>query len=330
MRELVRRFLLKKNEHIYCYKYGSDTVNNLLSERSYGLLAKANGKPRSIESLPLIIEESVKSYPRKKSTAIGIYKLFVDFVNRETGSAVDVAFPPIDSSSKFERRMYIAKYFQVPGNKIEELSDLLWVDTRTIEEDLRVLHAESDSEDDAYIICGKTFSIPGFKRTSGTIKVPSSVHPLFLTSNLTQVLVTLKGLKKMSQEKIYANYANQMAKDIWSQLSDYAKKRIFYVCENLIPDEKEWYESLETDDRAHFHSEHACDGANCVLYALKNGKPCFIDYMTEDGKTIFLANCIICNYDYKNNTVDAKFDGKTMTLDIDRIVRSAHSVEEIL
>lgn len=328
LKDLAKRFCAKKNNYSYYHDY--KVVKNLiLSDNKYSLLFKAKEFPDWFDSLPSIIKASVMSYQRKKRTAISIYKLFINFVKKETGLNVDIEFPPIDSSSEFERRMYIVKYFQVPENKIEGLPDLLWVDERTIETDLKVLRAEN--EIDSYTICGKTFSIPGLKRTKGALDFPSTVHPLFLTSNLSQVLVTLKGLKKMSRESIYERYATRMAKNIWSQLSDYAKKRIYFVCDELIPENKEWYESLETDEKKHFYSEYDIDnslGANNVLTALKNGKPCFIEYITGEGESKLLKGCLIRGYE--KETIKVEFEDKIISLDSNKILRSAFSIEELI
>ena len=75
-------------------------------------------------------------------------------------------------------------------------------------------------------------------RQRGRIQFTTTVHPLFLTFNITQVIATLKGLKHMCEDPILGNYALISAKSIWQQLSDYAKKRILYVTEHLLPDDK--------------------------------------------------------------------------------------------
>lgn len=70
-------------------------------------------------------------------------------------------------------------------------------------------------------------------RRRGSVTFPSTVHPLFLTFNLTQIIAMLEGLKKMSEDMVYKNYAEVSAKMIWSQLSDYAKRRVFTVSEQF-------------------------------------------------------------------------------------------------
>lgn len=330
--ELIKEFL--EQDSRYKYKIKKETACNILRDGTFSLLSIAgNSHYIDLNYLQENIKDAVRSNMRSKGTAIWIFKAFIKFIEDKTGVQIDVKYPPIDSSSTFERRMYLVKRLH-PNNQsfieseesVKDLAELLWVDEKTIRNDLRILRGESENEEELYYICGKKFFVPGIGRKKNDQQLHSTVHPLFLTSNLTQVFVTLKGLKILSQNALFAEYANQMAKDIWGQLSDYAKSKILYLCETNLPDEKNWYESLESDDDYFFHSEVDCDnnGPNCALSALKNGRLCTIVYKNKTGKTVRLKDCLLLNS--TGDTIDVKTGNTIKTLEIDRIIQSAYSL----
>jgi hypothetical protein len=168
-----------------------------------------------------------------------------------------------------------------------------------------------------------------FDRKKGKLSFPSTVHPLFLTFNLTQVITTLEGLKLMSEKEAYKNYAINGAKTIWVQLSDYAKQRIFTVSEGLGIDTS-WYKSLETDISNLFHTEYMCStiyGCESLLLCFKNGVPCFIEYIDDHGKTIFYKNCMIISHTHGQVTVE--MNGLQLILEADRVVKAALTETEL-
>jgi hypothetical protein len=134
----------------------------------------------------------------------------------------------------------------------------------------------------------------------------------------------------MSQNSAFKVYAEEMARSIWTQLSDYAKNRILYVMENLIPDELEWYKNLNIEKDDSFYNEIRCsstEGAGCVLDCLKNGKECFVEYQ-EIEKTTFYENCKILKYLDDKIRIECK--GKLFDLEISKILRSSYTLEELI
>jgi hypothetical protein len=71
-----------------------------------------------------------------------------------------------------------------------------------------------------FIIEAKSHLISNAFGYQGTLYFPSTAHPLFLTPNLTQEIVILKGLKNMAEDPLYAEYARVAAADIWERLLD--------------------------------------------------------------------------------------------------------------
>ena len=187
------------------------------------------------------------------------------------------------------------------------------------------------SGDSAVQILGKTFSIPNIESKKGQISMPSTVHPLFLTGNLTQIIVALKGLKLMSENPVYKDYAMTMAAAIWDQLSKYAKDRILFVTEQYLSESVEWYKQLNDQNlRFLFLSEYQTgrdERVGCVLDCLKNRKACCIEYLNEDGTMVLIDKCKVTNLRTDNAVVE--IDGRTQELVIDQIMRSAYSIEEL-
>lgn len=321
--ETIKEFLKYKNNYS---GYNKKTVENLmLGDKEYSLI-KINGLGElKAEELKESIKLSVKLYTRNKDRAIEIYKKYLNFLNTKKFHD-DITFPPIPVSITFERIMFIAKYIQNPENKISDLKDVLWVGPRTIENDLAILKGIKNPIQ----VNGKRFVIEDIERSRGTVSMSSTAHPIFLTSNITQIIVTLKGLKLMSQNSAFKVYAEEMARSIWTQLSDYAKNRIIYVMENLIPDELEWYKNLNIEKDDSFYNEIRCsstEGAGCVLDCLKNGKECFVEYQ-ENEKTTFYENCKILKYLDDKIRIECK--GKLFDLEIDKILRSSYTLEELV
>lgn len=294
------------------------------------------GKPYSLNSqmgwgnadmLRTNIPACVKAYSRDKDNAIRMFRELVEFL-KEKGVQVDeIQFPPIPVSNSFERLMYIAKYLQEPKNRIAELEDNLWVSSRQIEEDLRRLRGV----DDPIQVCGKSFYIPDTERRNSRITFASTAHPIFLTENLTQVLVTLKGLKLMAEDPAFTPYAEQTGAEIWNQLSNYAKERIRFVLGELLPEDLSWYESLsEPAPDRNFHTEEMCGRvqSNVVMDSYKNGKSFCVEY-DDSCERIFYKDCHIVPGTLRGGKVEVETEGEKVTLILDQIVRSAYTIEEL-
>lgn len=296
----------------------------LTGDASYAFTSQVSYE--NLEYLQQNIEDSVRGYSRDKDYAIRKYREFVDFLN-QIGVRVDVKFPPVPVSNSFERRMFIAKYLHDENHKIADLEDLLWVSSRTIEGDLKKLRGE---DDDPIQICGKKFFIKDTERTKGHVKSASTVHPLFLTPNLTQVIVMLKGLRKMSEDPLYENYAMTAAADIWEQLSDYAKGRIRTVFSEILPEDLSWYESLEKPDKELFYTEKQCGIKNNVfLDCIKNGKDFCIE-VQEGNNTVVYTGCRFIRRSGHGEFYGLETDKGPIQVQFEDVLRSAYTLEELL
>ena len=301
------------------------TARNLLKGDGEAVLVKQEFYENS-EYLAYNIKASVRAYSRNKDIAIRVYRDFLDFLKAKSGVDILVQFPPIAISNTFERLMFIAKYLQDPRHKVSDLAELLWVSPRTINDDIKRLRGDHE---DPIQICGKVFTVDDMEKHKDTVYFPSTAHPLFLTPNLTQVLVTLKGLKAMANDPLYAEYARLTATDIWEQLSDYAKTRIHFVLSELLPEDLSWYESLRKPDEEYFYSEVRCSGSNVVLDCMKNEKAFCVEYEGEDGICIY-KQCVFVPRSYDGDSIEVNSASGTVRLVLDRIIRSAYTAEELM
>lgn len=273
----------------------------------------------------------VRGYTSVKDSAINIFRRLTDKLQREKKVDFQPQFPEISVSNTFERLMYISKYIQNPENKISDLEDVLWVSPRTIENDLARLRGD----DDPIQVCGKKYIIRDIERERDSIRdMASTPHPFFLTCNLTQVIVMLKGLKEMSENPAMYGYAMKTAGEIWEQLSEYAQNRILYVTEHLMPDQVEWYQGLCQAEKKHeygdeaFWPEYSCSSYGCsaVLECLKNKKLCNIEYQTATGSKFY---CDVKIVRVSKHRVRVIVGNQEMTLDMDYIVRSSTNKEDL-
>ena len=108
--------------------------------------------------------------------------------------------------------MFIAKYLQEPKHSVTELEEILWVSSRTISEDLQKLKVENMEE--RIQILGRRFSIPEMSIRRSRCQMESTMHPFFLTENLSQVYTLLKALQDMKQNPLYTEKANSIMVDI--------------------------------------------------------------------------------------------------------------------
>ena len=252
--------------------------------------------------------EAVKCNKNSKQNAIQRFKSFIVFLNEKCGGNIQIDFPPINISNSLERQIEIVKYLQGEEHSIAELEDHLWVSTRTIEEDLGRLSEKSlepDSAHEPIEVLGQRLVVR-YDRAKGRVSFPSKVHPFFLTSNLTQVITTLEGLKVMSEQVMWRKYAAKQAAAIWSQLSEQGKHRIVEIAPMLHLDIS-WYEGLGRESSYNlFEDEWICSGDNegdSLLVCFKNGMMCKLQYRNIQGQLVDVEECRIIGYDGQNITI---------------------------
>lgn len=279
------------------------------------------------ECFKCAVKESVKAYRSNKDSIINMYKKLIDEINKSTDWNFNAGFfPPIPVSNTFERLMFISKYLQNPEHKWNDLEEILWVSPRTLEDDLKKLRG---NDDDPLQVCGKKFVIDDIERRHGKISFASTVHPIFLTLNITQVMSMLKGLKIMAEDRAFRAYALSTARNIWSQLSDYAKDRILYVSDELLGEDTDWYKELENSSQDLFFSEYRCGTSGTsecfevLLDCLKNQKKCFIEYGDSEKSRLLEADKVL-GFDTAKKEITVMVKGEEKVIEADKVIRSSY------
>ena len=274
------------------------------------------------DSLRAGIADAVKSLQNGKNNAVVAFRRFVDFLNDRCGVNLHVAFPKVNISNSLERQLEIVKLLQEGDLTIAEVADLLWVDVRTIENDLACLSFDEDNPHNIHEpieVLGQRFSVD-YDRSKGRLAFPTKVHPFFLASNITQVIAMLEGLRMMSRKPGWEGYATLQAASIWSQISDPGKKRIHDVSSFLAMDIA-WYDGLENvDDRRMFRDEATCsydEACGNLLNFMKNGTQCDLLYRDEAGDAITVTNCRIID---ERDGVTIQAENQTRVLPKDSII----------
>jgi len=225
--------------------------------------------------------------------------------------------------------MYLANELQGEDLNIEDLSERLWVSTRTLEEDLKKLRG---LDEDPIQILGRKFEIRDMERKNGKVLLSSTVHPFFLTWNLTQVIAALKGLQMMMENPLMKVYAEKSAEDLWMQLSSYGKNRILQVSKELFQEDTAFYEALARSESDAFLEEKrfkTTDGPSVLMDCLKNEKSFFMEYLEEDGSAVFLEGCHCIPGTYKGSFLKIEYKEGVRTVFFDRVLRSAYTKEEL-
>ena len=332
LREAIEEFIKHWNNY---NNHGKSTVKNLLAgSKPYALLQQPgmdfDREKFNEDDLLRCIRDSIVAYRSSKASAFEIYDMLIAYLNGRFGRSMELkGRPPVDISNITDRMMYLVKRLQVPEVTVEQIAEELWMSVDTIKEDIAKLRGRST---ETIRICGKEFMVGELRRDNGKVYFDSSAHPLFLTGNLTQILVLLKGLKAMSEDRQYKAYAETMASEIWDQLSDYARERIPSVLKDLMNEDPEWYISLgsRSSDNA-FTSEKACSlrEKNSVIYWLKNDGECCIAYQKDDGTDLeILEHCTVKRLG--DDTVTVVTDSNERELVESRIVGVAATLKDLL
>ena len=178
----------------------------------------------------------------------------------------------------FERQLEIAKYLHTP-HRLEEIKKQFSIDERTVRSDIAALR-------DGIEVLGTHIQIE--EETKGRKKYyKSSLNPVFLPLNLTQVYALTVYMPRISAESGSTNsdLLNEIASNIKAQLSDHAYERLF-------PNEgrsSEHSVSYVNDESL------AMSKKGILMYLMKTGEKCSFYY--ADKK--YRGSVAYCDDKYK-------------------------------
>jgi len=158
------------------------------------------------------------------------------------------------------------------------------VSDRTIDSDLAALH-------NGICVMDQKLALKDFLLNNKKITAISTMHPLFLTQNLTQIVCMLEGLRRMEDNWALRSYARSSAVSIWRQLSDYARERILGTLTDLMDLERSWYEGISEAaemeaERMFYNEDESSDSYGRLMYAMKGNLPCSIVYIGDDDMAV--------------------------------------------
>lgn len=204
---------------------------------------------------------------------------------------------PLDRQlTPLERQLSIAKELHDFGQAKEfdrhKAAEKYLVSDRTIENDMAALH-------EGIAVMDQRLVLDDFRLKNRRVAAISTMHPLFLTQNLTQVICMLEGLRRMEEDWRMHSYARTTAVSIWLQLSDYARDRILHTLVDLMGLERAWYERIgaaaqrRSNSAVHegsagrtgqmFYNEvQASDRNGLLMYAFKGGLRVSVSYITPE------------------------------------------------
>lgn len=234
----------------------------------------------------LNIMESIQN-KTSKDRAYYVYSEYINYMNdkyfKDKPKQQQIEELP-SYYSELERRLLIAKKMHSEFN-INDIAREFLVSERTIEKDLEVLNNGEVK------VLNQKLKVKYEKRNGERIELKSKAHPLFLVENLTQVVAMLNGLLYVAKRDYgYSQYAKETAVSIWMQLSDDAKDRIQNVLVKDLSLDEEWYDEIsKLSEREINKSMFKIEEQfleNRHLDILKNGKPCHIEYIDDDGNIV--------------------------------------------
>lgn len=191
-----------------------------------------------------------------------------------------------ENMSALERQVDLLKTLQ-KGMTKGQLLDHYVVTRKVIEGDLDKLIMGTK-------ILGQHVKIRNYQRQKGELTYQSTVHPIFLPLNLTEVYFLFTGLKSLAQgreDSIAAERYDHLANRIYSQLSDYARERIERRAREDdmdLPPEKEFQKYNESIDE-----EVMAKGSkkDALMYLFKSGEKCTI-HLSNAAREI-IHNCYV-------------------------------------
>ncbi|MFZ5626798.1 MAG: hypothetical protein ACOY3H_05580 [Bacillota bacterium] len=244
----------------------------------------------NLEKLLIKCADGISSYTRDKGRLTRILNHFFNFVRQKYQIDIEPEnyFPVFDTLEKSERMVALLKYLQEPRTR-REIAEHFHISERALADDLTELQS-------GFTFLGYTMKIELNRREN---TYDSTIHPIFLPLNLSEVYALTVGLKLIGRNSIFGDIFYYIADSIFQQLSVYAKQRIAGKAEekgisfNEIP-----AMVYRAEDQI------IASGRNQLLaYFLKSGAPCKIEYNTESG-----IQTIIGKVDYAKSGRDYATD----------------------
>ncbi len=229
-------------------------------------------KEENAELLGTIILEVIRGWnSREKGKAAQALRSFALYLQKEYCLPMDVDLLPRDIPDVTQRRLDMLKFLQTPQT-MEALEDRYLTSTRTLRNDLSVLVNGWD-------IMGTRISIDRID-IGNTITYNSTVHPVLLPLNLTEVYALAVGMPRLAQKTMFEEISEYVADAVTGQLSDHALGILSKAAPGMPPKGR-------AQDAPHYRPEQKmlAQSRNAwLMYLVKQGMKCRITYANESGE----------------------------------------------
>lgn len=256
----------------------------------------------------------VISAQKRKEGAVDIFNEYFEFLADKTKhQEYMIEIPSLNKPvTELERKLLLAKNMHKSFD-IEQIAEEFYVSTRTIENDLK------DLSEGNLRVMGQVLKAE-YRRKRRKVYMPSTIHPLFLAQNLTQIVTLLNGLECSAKDPSYQGYAEKTAVGIWLQLSEYAKDRILNVLIEKMNLNGSWYHKineLASKSSSLFSNEAECSGDSIkesIWKLLKNSELFYIRYIGDNGEICEIEEAHIKHYSFEEELLVLR-NGKIILID---------------
>jgi len=220
--------------------------------------------------------DGIQSYQRAKNKLNYYIRDFLMFFGSQNQIKIDIEtyFPPLKFEEKYERMIEILKYLHEEPKTREEIADHFGISERALSEDL------SELQNGDYSFLGYNMKI-NLRRGDNTYD--STIHPIFLPLNLSEVYALTIGLKLTGKGTAFEDVFNYVSDCIYDQLSTYGQKRISEKAKatdvRFSDNHKKAYRYEEDILSAELKQKRS----QMFAYYLKSGALCEIEYDSADG-----------------------------------------------
>lgn len=184
--------------------------------------------------------------------------MFYDFLKNDIGMRFDTDLgSKIIIDDELERKIALIQYMQMNKVNLQEIADLFMMSSKSMK---RML----DELEDGVEILGTTVKIK-MDRDKRNIYSVVSHHPVFLNLSIPEVLALTVGLAEAAENsELYAPLFRKIAKDVYDNLTDYAKGCVARMskshnAETLFNEENRSYEEHISSSLIKMMKEE-CDG----------------------------------------------------------------------
>jgi len=200
-----------------------------------------------------------------------------------------------ESMNAYERQVDLLKALQ-EGMTKQELLEHYVVSRKVLEKDLDKLIKGTK-------ILGQRVRIRNLQSESRRLTYQSTIHPIFLPLNMTEVYYLFSGLKLLARKHtVSAEMYNSLANRIYVQLSDYARRKIKTVAKEygfILPPDDEFQFFMSSVDEEKMARDNI---KNTLLYLFKSQTKCTICLNNESKEII--RDCYISLAGHNSNIVE--------------------------